>query len=473
MDDLSRLRVFEPLDTNSLSLISTTSSNNNNTPTIPNDSFQKSLNTPIIQKNENAIPLKWQLERKEFTFDSNSTPSKRKVHTSSGLQFGQSRLINVRKRKSQLIGAKPKVPSKLYQSSKLDLLDEDKFTSLPIAPPRDTVDDEERITNKKPRLNPMGEIRVHNTGANRHISYAVQDLNNIQNHDDSKEDVPIILVEDYITPNARKNGAKQRVSMSDLKTKLTKRNDNHIPLKLRRPSNNAASNPMMLVPHILEEEYSLDDSLLGGQNSMIPDSVHNLVDGFMKSHTSTSDDRYLQGLSIKTELKKCVVCECPLYEISSLIQETKDYKEIVCGSCTARYEEAAKIFEDFEFETSMEDSTNSTMSNLESPVELYPNSPWRTIENKSSSIFTQKEKIPKSQKKSKDQFSDELLRRLRSQLSKMDQSGYPSAKVHNNSKTLDWFLEAKKKIIEKTKLNGFLPFFVNAPHTATPETDLP
>lgn len=54
-----------------------------------------------------------------------------------------------------------------------------------------------------------------------------------------------------------------------------------------------------------------------------------------KSSIHEKEEPYLQ--SVPDGLKYCVICEKPLYELSTLIPEQK-YREIVCCDCFAEYE---------------------------------------------------------------------------------------------------------------------------------------
>ncbi|CCF59182.1 hypothetical protein KAFR_0G01480 [Kazachstania africana CBS 2517] len=468
MDDTTGSRVFEPLDLNSISLISSTSSTNNRT-TTNNNSFMSNLaskpSTPTLlsRDDENNTPLKWQFDKKEFRFQSNSTPSKKtpKLH--------HEQLLNVRKRRAQLIGAKPKVQSKLNQStSKLDLLEDDKITSLPLVPPIDInkdsrilSDDEtnERTTIKRHKLNPVNELRIHHNKINRYISYG--------SSTEIENDQPIILVEDYI-PQVDENRAitKKRVSMSDLKRKMNARNDNHLPVKRKTFKNEAIAEedcePMALRAYIFDEE---------SDNEGLNDSIRSIpLNSIMKSIIDTCNnthadfgDKYLAEMTVKSQIKQCIVCERPLYELSSLMKhQVLDYKEIVCENCTVKYEEAAKFFEDYEFETSVDDSNNESMlSCIDSSVGPYL--PNNIVSNSMGSSYENDKAYSKNLKHERDQFSNELIRTLRLQLHEEPcQNGttIKNNKAYSSPKSMNWFLEARRKIKWRWQVNGFLPFFL-------------
>lgn len=407
MDEITRSRVFEQIDTNSLSFLSSTSSNNQSGTFYK--AFDSKPGTPSLLRNdENNTPVKWQFDKKEFAFESNSTPSKNS--RKSTLLEGQHRL-QVRKRKSQLIGAKPRIQSKLNQAtSKLDLLDDHKMTSLPIAPPQEH---EEEYGNKRIKPNPVNELRVHNTLKKRYISYGPTVFNS--GKEDETHEQPIILVEDYIPHvDSSRKIAKKRVSISDLRKKLNKRNDDHIPLKFKS-HNCTISTP-------IQEEY-LDENDKGEENN-----ISNIVLNLLNTPEEIGDE-YLSASNFRSQVKRCVICEKPLYEISSFIND-QNYNEIVCQLCTAKYEEAARIFEDCEFETTIEDSTDFSGSS-----DSY---------SMAEPMFTQINET------SRDKFSNELIKRLKLQLN--DNTNTP--------KSMAWFIEARRKLKWRWRVSGLIPFFL-------------
>lgn len=448
MNENTRIKVFEPLDTNSLSLLSSSSSTNlNGTKSNANSFMMQSFKTPTTptlpnnDENCNGL-LQWKLEKKEFIFKSNSTPSKKR-HSPGGSH--DPHMLHVRKRKSQLIGAKPRIQSKLYQTtSKLDLLEDDKITTLPIAPPRSSASDGDIIdtnmsinnsvtlTHKKVRLNPIEELRVHNNNDNRYVSYGIPKA--------VEEEHPIVMVEDYIPYTEMNNCiAKKRISISDLRSKINKRTDDHIPLK--RKKNGLLplkENPIMtLIPHIEEDNVTnYDDS---GIHNMVHDIFH------IKNTRDDCGDKYISNLGIKMPLKRCVVCEKLLYELSSITVGNNSFKEIVCENCTYEYEKAAKLFENYEFESSIENS--SFMSDLENSIEI--------PETIALPMIREQQRSNK-----RDQFSKELIERLKMQSGEELDAKRAKNESMVGSNNLTWFLEAREKIKNQWKISGLVPFFL-------------
>lgn len=83
-------------------------------------------------------------------------------------------------------------------------------------------------------MNPVNELRVHNNKRNRYVSYGPSlDTKNYELTENTSQDIPpLVLVEDYI-PYTQSKSTKKMVSISDLKSKLSKRRDNHIPLRVK------------------------------------------------------------------------------------------------------------------------------------------------------------------------------------------------------------------------------------------------
>ncbi|QLL34372.1 hypothetical protein HG536_0G02330 [Torulaspora globosa] len=446
MDNASHSRILEPIDPNSVSLISS-SSGSNLYSGIQDETSHSPFRTPgspSVVDSEGALTAKWQFDRKEFEFKSNSTPSR-------SIDPQHQKILHVRKRRSQLMGAKPRVPSKLHHStSKLDLLDKEKLTSFPIPPPRGSQPSQ---NVKRLKLNPINEIRIHNTKEDRRISYGFPGkrgpLQEEEGDEDDSNEHPIVLVEDYIPIEewSRGNAAGKRLSLSNLRSKMSKRSDMHLPVRLintsRKECSKTPSSSVTLIPHILDDNFMHEDSVCslqenGAQTLSLRDdeavssSFQHMIRSLIKNEEKEDSDEYLSGLRLNSSLKKCVVCEKPLYEISSILGEASHFKEIVCDKCTERYEEAAKIFEDYEFETSLDSSHDSSLNSLEGAVQLsHTENPEQQVTS-----FTAQQRT---------RFSNELIRRLQLQSSGVST---PQRKDNLDNGLLLWFMEAKKRITE-------------------------
>ncbi|GMM57281.1 hypothetical protein DAKH74_038970 [Maudiozyma humilis] len=465
MDEHTRQRVFEPLDTNSLSLISSASSANLTGLKSNNNSFMgrrcKTPTTPtagLPRSDENCNELlQWKLERKDFVFDSNSTPSKKRqspFYEEGGQTLGCTVAPPPRKRRSQLIGAKPQpkgpprpATSRLGMSaSKLDLLEDDKITSLPFAPPqpqpqlhtthsRESGDSSEtlRPSKKRSRLNLVESIRVHNTQGQRYISYATPTPLMQEETQDDDEPNPLIMVEDYIAyADAHTHQARKRVSMSDLRSKLGQRTDDHIPIKPKK-----STLPKVHEAVDIEDSRPIDELVQGIFHS-----------GKGKPASEEYGDRYISTLGINSSVKHCVICERALYELrdEALV---RDYKELVCENCTAEYERASRLFENYEFESSVECSGNSSsfLSDLETSMGTVEVVAVPTIRNPVSRL---------GGTNGSDHFSQDLIARLKRQ------AGCTNRTDATAPRSLTWFLAARDKLRQQWKASGILPFFMGS-----------
>lgn len=429
MEDHSR--VLEPLDTNSLSLsgIHSMVSSSGDTVTSTRKEY-----TPfefgkdwIKAVSSDHTPLKWKTQLDEFTFNSNSTPV-RSGHVANAQYENLNIKDNSRKRRAGhqrrllLSGAGPhqgKNPSLLKnQVSKLDLLDNDKLTSFPIAPPLESV----ASRNEK---HPTNEYRMKIYSADRRVS-----LNpTIQTGQESVDGNELFLIEDYI-PRVfdDENGSAlngKRVSISDLKSKYYKRKHKHkdsLPLRLKNST-----------------------SVLATHNEEI-----NVLGEIIRPTKSTEQDQYLSNLMVGSSLKHCVICEKPLYELSSRLHDTgKDYREIVCLGCTSRYEEAAALLEEYEFESTVDDSIDNSVNSID-----FQDPPEILVERSNKRLKT-------------NQFSSQLIRTLQI-VQLQDGPRTSNLSQHNNiqsgidPKIKDWFLDAKRKLRWRWRMSGLLPKFLTS-----------
>ncbi|CDO92855.1 unnamed protein product [Kluyveromyces dobzhanskii CBS 2104] len=427
-----RSRVLEPLDTNSLSFsgihsIETDTMLSNKKQGSPFD-FCADKEWMKAEGNLDNTPLKWRSQRDEFIFNSNSTPSRPGIHDNAQLpvrDIGRKRNTGQRRR-LVLSGAGPQVSkshsSLQAQTSKLDLLDDNKFTSFPIAPPPECV-----LTRNN--RHPTNEYRMKIHSQERRISLNPR-INNTSDDDTNPNE--LFLIEDYIPRETTSNTGEaspiygcKRVSISDLKSKYYKRKQlDHLPLRLKKSS--------ALLPELPE----------------VADKNINILGHIMQPKELVSQDHYLSDILATSNLKHCVICEKPLYELSSRLYEMeKDYQEIVCLGCTSRYEEAARVLEDYEFETTFDDTgRNDSMNSMDF-------------------ADTAEILVEPSKKRKENQFSSHLIDTLQVAQNKSDltvitrapQKG-PLSFIDMNTKL--WFHEAKKKLRWRWRVSGLLPKFL-------------
>lgn len=485
---LQHTRVLEPLDTNSLSMIApdseaTGSSISSNLKNSSLAFHTSKTSTPPVSS-VCGTPLKWQFSQKEFNFNSNSTPSR----ANNCLAYDD-RVKRQRKKKkaarANLSGAKARVKSTLSHTiSKLDLLDDQNLTSFPIPPP---INDPQQHTP-----NPVNEFNIRVHAENRRISFNPRSL-----ADSETSAQPIVLVEDYIPQenSGASQASRKRVSISDLKSRVFKRNTSKLPLKLKQNRKLSTDSSLTLIPQLyggdladiamIEEDGEHGDYGSGGcqHENDYEDGYYSeeymqeaqsrttsataatlaaataspieyvLGDIIRAREQPASTDQYLSILTIEHKLKHCVICEKPLYELSSLLPRGRDFQEIVCGGCTAKYEETAKILEDYEFETSMESIEQSRCSGSDND-----NDSDSGIENDSDFDDAQVIVENRSKRLKTNQFSAQLISRLHLQLQHTPMKAQPPHPV--DSKTMLWFLEAKRKLRWRWRVSGLLPQFL-------------
>lgn len=447
-------KILEPLDMNSWS----TSSSNNSQFQFKSPStstFDKSLMVDKYSKIDSFTPLKWKFNHSEFNFNSNSTPSTSNSATKSyhDIKFSK----HTRLKRPQLTGARLR-PKRTNHTSKLDLLDDETLTSFPIPPPlkvQDLHSSDEFLTNEF-------SMKIHSN--DRRISYTQR--NNLVN---PKNTLELFLIEDYITQNEDSDllkNSKKRVSISDLKSKLYQSplKDNfklHIKLKNECVNGKRKLSPvssLALTPFSLNSNDTQQDL---ANMTIIEESdekleIKNLLADFIKpSKLFSSADQYMYPKNngngdidhvtnrvTPTILKHCVICEKPLYELSSLLPHDKNFQEIVCGNCTFKYEEAAKLLEDYELVNSFDEFDDSMNGNecLDNTVEVL-------VENRSKKLKT-------------NQFSAHLINRLHWQL--QTDSSIKKKKEYYllDEKAIDWFMEARRKLRWRWRVNGLLPRFL-------------
>ncbi|SCV01923.1 LAME_0G19394g1_1 [Lachancea meyersii CBS 8951] len=395
-------------------------------------------------------PVKWQAAHREFQFNSNSTPSK--PTASDPLEDPARKLLRKRRvARSTLSGATPRFRSNLQESTtKLDLLDDQKLTSLPIPPPV------EECRNRKVPYNLTNEAQLRIHADNRRFSVDPRRAQQSDSDDSNESRPPIVLVEDYIPDNSKRlKFAKSKVSISDLKAKVHESKLSKLPIKYRTNRLLSTTSSLTLTPHVKETDPFANMGMIEESSSLQGTDRHSarsdrtavtdieqILGAIMKRNDD--NDRYLQSLDFEHKVKGCVICEKPLHEISSLI-EGRHFREIVCSCCTLKYEETAKLLEDYEFDTSSDSINNSQDYSMGSE----------------GSLREAQEALPMNFKRhNTGQFSSHLINRLQLQLQLQHKTGPHSDNKVVDSKTMIWFIEAKRKLRWRWGASGLLPQFL-------------
>lgn len=496
MDDQTRLRVFEPLDCNSfvsatpnsthLSKLSVQTPTTSSFIRIPYERDQTAL-----ENQSGSELLRWKYDQREFMFNSNSTPSKNSNSQTEKYEFPITEKLvknknpGCKRRTNQLIGAKPSRPSGLQNvTSKLELLDETHFTSLPIPAPKGTkidnsailsdiiddnsddiitADDSGILPSKRSFRTPANEIKVHNNGNKRYISYKYsnryperESSPSEQMISSGKDTHPIVIVEDYLLSdsersftestrkrkryNSNSDGLKPKLSLHNLKTKIRSSNTDHLPVKKK--------------VHYLKECSTVDSSTNEENEAGSSKCIKEVLNEFLPPKSNSADcDLYISNLLSKgtNELKRCVICEKILYEVSSLLYKENDFKELVCGSCTEKYETIAKLLEGCELESTFEyslDSSSFEENTLDSSLIQSSHTVCREVTPPHNSSL---------QLMRRDSFSEDLIKALQSQLIKNSKQ-IPENSIFPN-KALSWFIDARRKLRWRWRVSGLLPEF--------------
>lgn len=248
-----------------------------------------------------------------FSVQTNTLPSRENI-----LQKQSSFIQN-----SRLKGLK-------HHKSKLDLIDDTKLTSLPLPPPpksrcsvvsQRSNTEEECTENQQPVLEEVSDEDV--------------------DEDIEESEYPIVLIEDYVTNNFEEDIQNQRTihkktSLAIFKDRIY--NNEDVPgLSVLSAVSDEYEN-VSYEPY--EGTFVLDESPGKGKEHK---REQNLEEIFGKIPGSDS-------------LKYCDLCEKPLYEISSIIDNSREpptkpsnaslqglpdklYSEFVCWDCIETYEE--------------------------------------------------------------------------------------------------------------------------------------
>jgi hypothetical protein len=373
---------------------------------------------------------------KEFSFTIESavpTPSKRSKLLSSPAKLrpmiSNSTFVSLRK-----------LDSMHTKRSKLDILDQ-QLTSFPLAPPPPKEDSSQLL--KSPEFNAQDPPSKTNS---------------------IFESTAIVLVEDYIKP---KRLGRKKFSVADLRTSLKAFEPESEEIceedaqesYLRRAKSILSMNA---TPKLANSVDTKSSSLLLTMSHLHNDDAGNMTD--IASHSSIqtrgidSSMSSLQSLttsiatlklseavdvpqaefsvSQESSLKYCVICDAPLYEISShLVGCDKMFNEFVCCNCTERYEVLSRLLDDFE-------QTISGMSTIPEDVE--------DIEEALNQ--------PALKRRKNVDFSKTLVNRLKRHL-----NGESPEKEFNtimDRRSAMWLLEAKKRLRWRWRISGLLPRFI-------------
>lgn len=407
----------------------------------------------------NAMQMSPQLSLKEFTFSVKSpipspmasTPSKMPslktletpVKPSPTRSRSHMGFVNRKKHVQDYHRLQPK-------RSHLDNMLDQKLTSFPLAPPRPK--NSSPSVQKSPEFNAT-DLELGSSKTNSPL-----------------DNTSIVLVEDYIK---QKTLGRKKLSVSELKKSmkafepedsvineeaemdattylsraksiLTLNDSSKLP-----PSGleiGSSSNSLLLTSSYLQgydnEVWSTPctsqhSTVLGPSSDATRYSSSSLTGSMATLKLSDTNEYPRVEFSIATDssLKYCVICETPLYDISShLVGTTKNYTEFVCCNCTEKYEVLSRLLDEF-------DTTLSGLTTIPEDID--------DIEEALAQ--------PSMKRRKNTEFSKTLVDRLKGHL----RDGSPAKRFEMMDRTSAiWLLEAKKKLRWRWRISGLVPRFM-------------
>lgn len=234
------------------------------------------------------------------------------------------------------------------QTSRLDLIDDTKLTSLPFPPP--------------PKVKHRREVAEESMYGALDGTVSVVDVS-IDDSVDEQED-PIVLVEDYLTPK----------HSFDEKTYLCRKRSLAMFKQVSYQRQNSTSSSLVTLnserpTHSGENKRSVSTDSTLYSEGQAPCKCDDLEEIFGK----------LPGAG---SLKYCDICERPLYEISTLVNSVRpsrcspeqssgssgacsSFSEFVCWECVESYDEYVNTLQDFESEANFPDTTPESLDNIQ------------------------------------------------------------------------------------------------------------
>lgn len=328
-----------------------------------------------------------------------------------------------------------------HQPSKLDLIDDTKLTSLPLPPPPKT-------RNSCSQVDTDIEYGIR-------CSESVTSYNIDDEYDDEIEESedPIVLVEDYMTgkTNASLNNQKhihKKDSLAIFKDRIYQNEGN--------PCTSTTSSVPTITNSINISKTFLDESCKPKE--------------FVSKTKYTRREQNLEEIFGKIpgsdSLKYCELCEKPLYEISSLIdnkvetssfrstdetslckEDTRLYSEFVCWECVEIYEEFFNELCANELYPYTNGGVNDTPKDSIKLFEIFQDIKHKyNIENPRFDS--------KLNKQGNAHFSSSLIQKL-NQLNEGN-SSFP-LKLYSGSETFDWIKYLQYQLRWRWRIAGLIP----------------
>ncbi|KAH3681180.1 hypothetical protein WICPIJ_007875 [Wickerhamomyces pijperi] len=400
--------------------------------------------------------------------------------------------------------------------SRLELLDDSSFTSFPLAPPASnncstdqtpskkfTVSHGSRSSNKHNiKLTPSRRVKDTDMMMQSPSEDCDASDSTFGEADEDSVTEPIILIEDYIKPK-KTLGKNRKISVLDLKSSVNYQDSEYLSnanalLKNKQEEQQQQQGHDFLKPGIIycggTKSKSLSISTRASslntpksslllttniQHDLQSISTNTSFSSF-GTHTSHHSDHAMAQYQIPTmtatkksqsqtpnklkyniefipnnfhnDLKYCIICDKPLYELSSLLNRSsahktggkqavhseEEYNEIVCSACTDRYEKISKLIDNYDVEN-LSEQEDEDDDNYEGQTEVRPFG--STVASKV------------------DGFSADLIKGLQSQLNEKASATALDSSDSRNVKEIQWLQEAKKKLRWRWRLTGLIPKF--------------
>lgn len=276
----------------------------------------------------------------------------------------------------------------------------------------------------------------------------------------------IVLVEDYIKS---KRLGRKKLSVLELKSTL-KNFDTHNPIhehedaeqvnyitrarsiltmnasSTQSNSIDTKSSSLLLTMSHLNNDYSNDCFTACSSHTTdftsITGSLYSLAGSMATLKLTDSSEFPMAEFSISEEasLKYCVICEAPLYDISSdLVGSDASFEEFVCCNCTERYEVLSRLLDEF-------DESLGGMMTIPEDIE--------DIEEALGQ--------PAFKRRKNSEFSKTLVDRLKGHLTDKSRTAQSlSFEAMMDRKSAMWLLDAKKKLRWRWRISGLVPRFLH------------
>lgn len=344
-----------------------------------------------------------------------------------------------------------------HQLSKLDLIDGTRLTSLPLAPPPKT--------RSRSSITSQGIRQESDYSDRKPESTASEDIEEYIDESFEESEYPIVLVEDYMT-NTTTSAKEQEPTVIQRKNSLA-----IFKQKMNSKGEISSLSDISTASTITNETEMY---IISDKKRIIPNDTRN-KNKLPRNNTKEENLEEIFGKIPGSDfLKYCNLCEKPLYEISSIINnasislecleknplaktETRRlYGEFVCWECIEIYEEFFnELYEDELRDNGEENDEEKKRSDADSSRRL--------LENFQSINLKYNIQIPKLESPldgtRKRSFSTGLIKKL---YNLHGDSNSSSLKETNESEDTKWIKYLQHKLRWRWRINGLIPSSFNS-----------